>query len=926
MEMLQCSQQGWLWSGRQARFFMGATAPLIAEFEGQCPFQLDTFQKEAIAKLAEGRSVLVAAPTGTGKTVVAEFGVFCAWKAGRRSIYTTPIKALSNQKFRDFRAVYGDVGLMTGDIVENPTGRIVVMTTEVLRNILVQAPWELSQVSVVVFDEIHYLSDPERGTVWEEAILLLPKDIQIVALSATVSNAEEIRQWMEAVHGPTDLVYHAERAVPLEHRYMFDGKVVTFMDAAGRQLVDLGDIGGELRRRGEKRGKPRAEPTPSDVLAYLRRENLLPAIYFLFRRRDAEVAAESCEGFALAKGASRRRIENRIRELLENLSPEDRRLNQVQLLTRLLRRGVAFHHAGLLPVLKVMVEELFNEGHIGIVFATDTLALGINMPARTVVIGSFTKFDGEVTRLLTPNEYQQMTGRAGRRGKDQMGVALIPYSPWVSFKEILQVVKGELLPVQSSFSIRYNSLVNLWSQDLDHLSDLFGRSLASFQLDSEIRQLVSQLDSLRALRQDLAKGCLIGLEDRPLDVYEGLRRDINQLRKDLARWQMRLKQLLANAQLPAWPVPSREEVKAAVTRFSGGEIVHLKGWGWAVYRGRQGEEIGTFETIDSSTVRVARYDQIDYIPEPPVALPDGATLREALPMLGLPDLEALQAEFRAGYEPEIHRLEGLLASLEEKIASKHAQLVASPCHRCELLQTHRRQLRQAEFVELQIRRTEAELEEAQDRRRHEVRTTLQRMVRTLEDLGHVERGKLTEKAAMLANIFHPSGLIIVELLWAGHLDKLAPAEVAEVISWFAYDRDTVFTNRLLLPNHLWRLRSRVAEIESYVVRTEARNRLRLTPGIQGNFQGLAYFWAMGVGFDELLSKVALSEGDVISTFNKTIDLLNQILDMLRKVSPDHVLTYTVPQAISLMRRGIVEQCYILATPAGDQLSGAVELP
>ncbi len=899
---------------------------VIAEFEARYPFALDPFQREAIAHLAEDRSLLVAAPTGTGKTVVAEFGIYRAWKSGQRSIYTTPIKALSNQKFRDLRAVYGDVGLMTGDIVENPGGRILVMTTEVLRNILVQTPQELEDVGVVVFDEIHYLSDPERGTVWEESILLLPKDVQIVALSATVSNADEIAAWMEAVHGPTHLVFHAERAVPLEHRYMYDGTVVPFMDASGRLVADLGDIGGELRhRRGERRGKPRPEPTPPEIVQYLRGADLLPAIYFLFRRRDTEIAAQACEGFALARGRSRRQIEARIQELLSQLSPEDRELRQVQLLVKLLRRGIAFHHAGLLPVLKVLVEELFNQGHIGVVFATDTLALGINMPARTVVIGSFTKFDGEVTRLLTPNEYQQMTGRAGRRGMDELGVALIPYSPWVSFREVLQVVRSEPLPVRSSFTIRYNSLVNLWTQDLDQLADIFVRSLASFQLDAEIGSLSQRLEALRELHRDLSRACLIGLESRPLDQYEALRKRVRQLEKDLVRTEIRLRQIRTNAELPAWPVPSKERLRTALRAFQGGEVVHLKGIGWGAFRSRPSEGVAIFDT-PSGPVTIERYDLVDYLPEPPVVVPEGVSLQEALLGLDLPDLEALQEEFRAGYQPEIRRLEALVTSLEERLTAAQAELAASPCHRCDLLRTHRQQLRRAELLELEIREAEVELEDAKDRRRHGVRTTLERMVRVLEALNYMEKGRLTQKAAMLANIFHPNGLVIVELIWGEHLDKLAPAEIAEVASWFAYDRDLVFNNRIALPNHLWRLRSRVAEIENYVVRTEARHRLRLTPGIQGNFLGLAYAWATGATFDDILSKVGISEGDVISTFNKTIDLLNQIQDMLRKVASDHVLTYTVPQAVSLMRRGIVEQCYLLATPAGDQLPSGLELP
>ena len=526
---------------------------LIEAFASEYPFTLDPFQREAIAHLAEDRSVLVAAPTGTGKTVIAEFGIWLARNQGKRVIYTAPLKALSNQKFRDLRARYGPqmVGLVTGDIVERNRAPILVMTTEIYRNMLLEeeardglvarAPHaaeedsgadesgpfaeeattfpeeqqtayrlnpELNDVGCVIFDELHYLSDPERGPVWEEAIIHSPKHVLLIGLSATVSNADELALWISRVHRPISLVLHTERAIPLDHYYYLDGKLHLVMNAEGKRAERFPKIGGEAKRRrergearvytfsGETRGNGGARnqrrPTatngtaqaenaapgqppalsrpnqereasePGEILNALRQADLLPCLYFLPGRRIVEESAVGAAGQMLTTPEELAQIQEEVDAWLEALSPEDRQLEQVQRLTALLPRGLAYHHAGLLPGLKVLVETLFQRGRLRAVFATDTLALGINMPARSVVVGSLSKFDGTSMRLLTPNEYQQLTGRAGRRGMDERGAAIIPYSPWEPFEASFKALTGPLLPVNSAFTMRYNSVLNLW--------------------------------------------------------------------------------------------------------------------------------------------------------------------------------------------------------------------------------------------------------------------------------------------------------------------------------------------------------------------------------------------------------------------------------------------------------------------------------
>ncbi|MCA1670504.1 MAG: DEAD/DEAH box helicase, partial [Thermomicrobia bacterium] len=448
------------------------------------------------------------------KTVVAEYAVHEAYLRHGRVMYTTPIKALSNQKFRDLRDRYGDaVGLLTGDVTVNPRAPILVMTTEIVRNMLIQAPWEMDAVGAIIFDEIHFLADPERGTTWEEAIILCPEHIQLVCLSATVSNAGEIAAWIGRTHRPIQLITHNERAVPLALYYHLDGTLNLVIDRAGRQVADFPEVGGEMRRtfRGQSWEEDaldmppeRDEPTPTEIILALRDQEMLPAIYFQFSRKDCEVWAQHAvaAGVDFTTEEKARAIAAIIDAHLGMLAAEDHQLAQVAQTVRLARRGVGFHHAGLLPILKQLVETLFTRGLMGVVYATDTLALGVNMPARTCVIGRMSKWDGRRRRPLIPNEFQQMSGRAGRRGMDPLGHVVIPYSPRISFSEMLQIATGPLHPIRSGFSVRYNTVLNLWDPPAgERVRQLLSQSLLQYQTNRRVRD--TELD-LMAIEERIA--------------------------------------------------------------------------------------------------------------------------------------------------------------------------------------------------------------------------------------------------------------------------------------------------------------------------------------------------------------------------------------------------------------------------------------
>lgn len=494
---------------------MIVSAPSLPEaFQAASPYTLDPFQQDAIDQLDQGRSVLVAAPTSAGKTVVAEFAIERALHLEQRVIYTAPIKALSNQKFADFGQRWGfeRVGLLTGDMSINSDARVRVMTTEVLRNMLLQAPEGLAGVQAVVLDEFHYLADAERGRVWEEIVILLPRDVQIVCLSATMSNAAQLRDWIARVHGDTVLVVDSVRPVPLEVFYFVDGVPQPVIDATGKQVRTL-KVGGEAFRR-RQRGGPRGARSPvrernahevpraPEVLAALADRGMLPAIYFLFNRSKTEAEAARCAAeLDLVRGDAEARqvIGVAVAEALAQLTPEARQLPQVIALAHHLERGVAFHHAGLLPGLKILVETLFAQGVLGAVFATETLALGVNMPARSVVIPQLTKFDGATHRPLTGREFQQLIGRAGRRGMDTSGNAILLYDDWMTFDEAMKVARRPLEPVASSFALTYNSLVNLLLSygDPEILARLMDRSLLAHQMVGRRRKLEAQLERAR---------------------------------------------------------------------------------------------------------------------------------------------------------------------------------------------------------------------------------------------------------------------------------------------------------------------------------------------------------------------------------------------------------------------------------------------
>ena len=935
------------------------------EFQATYPFPFDAFQWEAIHTLAAGQSVMVAAPTGSGKTIVAEYAVFRTQRGGGRIFYTTPIKALSNQKYADLRERYGDdVGLLTGDISENPRARVIVMTTEILRNMILQTPWELHDLTCVVFDEIHYLADPDRGTTWEESIILCPEHIQLVCLSATVSNASQIADWISRTHRPVHLITHAHRPVPLSLYYYTDQQLALVVDAAGRVVTTAFDrVGGEARRQmaDRARGGRRPplphpaewpEPSPTDVVNALAASSMLPAIYFLFSRRDCEAAADQALMMKLRLVGERARlqqIDEIIARHLGRLRQADLQLGQVQVITRLARRGVGYHHAGLLPPLKRLVEDLFTRGLMAVVFATDTLALGVNMPARAVVIGRMQKYDGVKRRLLLPNEFQQMAGRAGRRGLDHEGFVVAPYSPWISFRETLEVATGPLLPVMSAFTIRYNTVLNLWDPPRgSRVRTLLHKSLHEFQTAGRLRELEATVLDLQTEIDAVPSGCLLGYEngDSLLWDYERQGQALSAARSLLRQLEQAHADLLTDIEREPWTPPSREALRRAFRHMEPGTVIHHQREGWGLFLNPGGRGGPGLFLFGDRAVHVGEHRVFDYLlptttsvelPDTLINLPgprdditallsneEQAILIDQLRTLDLPDLAAWKAEFRVKRAAELadnlRDLEAQIAQARARVESLTREREGHVCETCTVRKQHQRYIRARE-------RLERDRAAAEERVRRETRQEQQRIDRLVNDIasvlhafGYLERGQLTPKADMIANIFDPNGLILAECIDRGWLDELEADDLAEFCSWFAFDRDTKFANHFLLPPRLIALRQDLESLQHEVLREERRGDLAISTGYNRVFYGAMRAWCRGHDLVSVAEQIELSEGDLVTTFNKTIDLMRQITAMLVETDPEHPLRVQFEWAIKLVRRDIVEQSYrlgFLLTPDAE---------
>jgi superfamily II RNA helicase len=525
------------------------------------PFELDDFQKQAIAALDAGQSVVVCAPTGSGKTLIGEYAIHRALARGKRVFYTTPLKALSNQKLRDFREQFGvnRVGLLTGDLSINRDASVLVMTTEIFRNMLYGTPigqvgTSLVDVEAVVLDECHYMNDRQRGTVWEESIIYAPPLVQLVALSATIANSDQLTDWISQVHGPTQLIYSDFRPVPLVFHFCNPKGLFPLLDQKRKS------INPRLKPKGGRQRGRQDAPNLMAVVSQLQQRDMLPAIYFIFSRKGCDRAVTELEHLSLVNRAETAALKERIDAFLQR-SPEAARSGQVEPLYR----GIAAHHAGVLPAWKGLIEELFQDGLIKVVFATETLAAGINMPARTTVISSLSKRTDRGHRLLNASEFLQMAGRAGRRGMDELGHVVTVQTPFEGATDAAYLATAGADPLISQFTPSYGMVLNLLqTHSLQQAQELVERSFGNYLSTLYLRPQQQAIDDLLAERER-QQAQMMAIQPELLTGYEKLHDRLKEERRLLKMLQQQAQEV------------ATENLAGALSFAIAGTVLSLKG-------------------------------------------------------------------------------------------------------------------------------------------------------------------------------------------------------------------------------------------------------------------------------------------------------------------------------------------------------------
>ena len=887
---------------------------LVDQFAAGYRFQLDDFQRRGCLALAGGQGALVAAPTGAGKTVVGEFAVWLALRSGGKAFYTTPLKALSNQKFGDFVARHGAarVGLLTGDNSINGEAPVVVMTTEVLRNMLYEGSPTLGGLRYVVMDEVHYLQDRVRGAVWEEVLINLPVEVRVASLSATVSNAEEFGEWLEATRGATEVVIEERRPVPLENFYLIGRELHPLFVTRGDDVVP----NPALARRGERQWRPERDtkgrhggrngprpvgrgwvPSRVEVVDLLEAEGLLPAIYFIFSRAGCDQALEQCRAGNLRLTSHAERAE--ILEFLElkvaPVDPADLDALGYDALAESLGRGVASHHAGMLPLFKEAVEELFAQGLVKVVFATETLSLGINMPARTVAIERLTKWQGERHELLTPGEYTQLTGRAGRRGIDSRGAAVVLHQPFIPFERITGLASTRTYPLTSSFRPSYNMAVNLVANyQRQQAERLLASSFAQFLADRTVhgaeqtlarnaRYLAGYLESAACDRGDITG-------------YWELRRRLRARESALADAERRAQ---------------TQEAAEVLRSLTSGTVIWLPGGrrrGLAAVIGPAGGRDNSTGVLVLTEDRRVRRVAVRDLGGAPVRVGKVAMPRQLTPKS--PRFKSYVARALADLDPpEVPRprRRRRAGADDPELGALREELRAHPVHGCPDLAEHEKWMQRHD----QLAKEQRALSERVRRRTGSLVRTFDRVLEVLGSLGYVDGFALTAKGQSLRRVYAETDLVVVEAMHRGVWRDLDPAELAACASSLVYETrgaDGPPGDPPVAPTRAVEAAlDALAELQEEVHAHEQAGGLSLTRQLDPGFADLAYRWAKGDPLEDVLAAEDITPGDFVRVTKQLIDLLRQVA----QVADDPEVQSTARAAVEACQRGVVAYSSLL---------------
>ncbi|MGV3563381.1 MAG: DEAD/DEAH box helicase [Nocardioides sp.] len=915
---------------RYARFRRAQEHPVLADFRELYRFPLDEFQIQACKDIEDGRGVLVAAPTGSGKTVVGEFAIHLALSQGRKAFYTTPIKALSNQKYADLVARYGpdEVGLLTGDNTVNGEASVVVMTTEVLRNMLYAGSRALDRLGFVVMDEVHYLADRSRGAVWEEVIIHLPESVGLVALSATVSNAEEFGEWLETVRGDTSTIVEERRPVPLFQHVMVGRRLLDLfassdVDAAAGFVKEGAPVNEELlkvarddwaasrirdRRSPRDRKGPRRPAAQSgngrrvwvasrpEVIDRLERDGLLPAIVFVFSRVGCDAAVTQClaAGIRLNSPEERDEVFAVVEDATKHLSREDLHVLGYHDFLDGLTRGIAAHHAGMLPAFKQIVEELYVRGLCKVVFATETLALGINMPARTVVIEKLSKWNGETHADITPGEYTQLTGRAGRRGLDTEGHGVVMWQPGTDPRELAGLASTRTYPLRSSFRPSYNMAVNLVDQFGRVVArELLEQSFAQFQADKAVVGLARQLRKAEEALDGYAEAATCDQGD--FLEYAELRRRISQVEKGASRQRKEDQRQEAIASLKH--LKPGDVIEVPTGKFSGYAVVIDPGWSpegprpYVVTLERQARRLAM---IDFPTP----VESLTRLRVPKTFNPRNAQMRR--------DLAAQLRDRTRDLPPRKGgpaRRTAHPSAWEQEVADLRRRLKAHPCHGCPDREDHARWAERWHRLD----KDAATLRRRVENRTNTVARQFDRVCDVLTSLGYLtpdgDDATVTAEGQHLRRLYSELDLVAAECIRRGVWDGLDAPGLAAALSTLCFEARRPDDARApRVPGgptkeaigatiRLW------GELD----RLEKENRLDFLRQPDLGFAWVAYKWCEGDDLDKVLAETELSAGDFVRWMKQLLDLAGQVAD----AAGDSPLRHTAREVVDRLRRGVV---------------------
>ncbi|HUR75899.1 MAG TPA: DEAD/DEAH box helicase, partial [Sporichthya sp.] len=867
------------------------------------------FQLDACEALEAGAGVLVAAPTGAGKTIVGEFGVHLALARGRKCVYTTPIKALSNQKYADLARRHGAerVGLLTGDNSINSEAPVVVMTTEVLRNMLYAGSSTLLGLEFLVMDEVHYLADPFRGAAWEEVIIHLPESVTLVSLSATVSNAEEFGEWLQTVRGHTEVIVSEHRPVPLwQHVMVGDQLSDLFVDPDHHKVnPDLLRLVGSGGLRDRRRGPPRSgqqrrsggafTPSRPEVIVRLDREALLPAITFIFSRAGCDAAVEQClrAGLRLNSTEERREVRAIVDAAVAAIPDADLAVLGFEGWRDGLERGIAAHHAGMLPTFREVVEALFVRGLVKAVFATETLALGINMPARSVVLEKLVKWNGETHADVTPGEYTQLTGRAGRRGIDVEGHAVVLWNPHLDPIAVGGLASTRTYPLRSSFRPSYNMAINLVGQlGRERARALLETSFAQFQADRSVVSVAAQIrkqeDGLAGYAE--AAACHLG----NFAEYHDLRMALTAREKELSRTRSG---------------DRRAEAASSLEKLRKGDVI-------VVPRGRSA---GVAIVVDPglspgpedprpAVVTVDRqYRRLSLADFPgPVEPLDRMKIPKSFNPRSPQSRRDLASSLRAAGHADtpIHRQSNRrsrgpsTAAEDAEIVRLRREISAHPCHACPEREDHARWAARRQRLAVDTDKLRAHVAG----RTATVARTFDRVCGVLDDLDYLDGDRVTPAGERLKRLYTELDLVAAECLRQGLWNGLTHAELAACVSALAYEsRNPDDAAPPRLPDGPVReTLGDMVRLWGDLERVEKRHRLDFLREPDLGFVWAAYRWANGKGLESVLREADLTAGDFVRWTKQLIDLLGQVAK-----AADGDLRATADQAINALRRGVV---------------------